>query len=179
MSLRNFLNILLRLPAIKFGIPTASSSDISGSTFVCEGPCFRPSLLETVLLRPAQDMGCDFLLPRLPDSRALTSRRLSARDSACVALSMNHTFAGMVGGCAYSPTPCFVVFSRRRGFEFRRRLLFRIRTIASLPSLIAPFPRAWVVYLRLKSMRPMDRPSALFCAMPKLLPLRVFTTPII
>ena len=80
------------------GISTPGNSGLFGTTFVFEEPCFRSLLLSTVLMRLARNVDRGFLLPRMPGASALTFRRLSARDSACVAMLMNHTFVCMADG---------------------------------------------------------------------------------
>ena len=107
--MRNFLNGPIRPPSVKLGISTPFRDDAFCVTFVSEEPCPRSLLLATVLLRLTRNADWNFLLPSLPDARALTSRRLTHRDSACLALLMNHTFAGMVEGIPYS----FISFLRR------------------------------------------------------------------
>ena len=102
---RNFLNISNRPTTNAMGFPTPFNSDLSGSTFVFEEPRFRTLLLGKVLMRLTRNVGMDILPPRMPGARALAFRRLSARDSACIAILMNHTFSGMTVGYAYSFTP--------------------------------------------------------------------------
>ena len=106
---RNFLNAPIRPPTAPLGISTPFHDDIFGVNFVSEEPFLRSLFLATVLLRLPRNAEWDFLLPRLPDARALTFRRLTHRDSACLAMLMNHTFDGMVGGIPYS----FIPFLRR------------------------------------------------------------------
>ena len=99
------------------GIPTPFHDDIFGVNFVSEEPCFRSLLLETVLLRLPRNAEWNFLLQRLPDARALTFRRLTHRDSACLAMLANHTFAGMVGGIPYSFTPFLRRVAKKAGIR--------------------------------------------------------------
>ena len=70
-----------------------------------EGRRFRSLLLESALFLLTYNIDWNFLLPRTPEDRALTSRRLSAIDAAFVAILTNRAFDGMVGGCAYSRIP--------------------------------------------------------------------------
>ena len=82
-----------------------------------EEACFRSLLLATVLLRLARNLDWGFLLPRVHGARALTFRRLPTRDSACIAMVMNHTFAGMAGGATYSFTPLLRRVDKKAGIR--------------------------------------------------------------
>ena len=82
---RNSPNALIRPPPTKLGIPTPPHGEIPGVNVASGDPCWRPLLLATANLRLPSNADWNYLLPRLSDARALTFRRLTRRDSACLA----------------------------------------------------------------------------------------------
>ena len=117
MASKNYLNALIRVHAVKLGISPPFHGDISGATFVLAEPCPRSLLLATVLLRLTRNMDRNSLLPRMPDSRDLAFRRLSNRDSARIAMLLNHTCACMADGYTYSFTPCLCRVAKKAGIR--------------------------------------------------------------
>ena len=89
-------------PAVELGTSTPFHSDIFGTTYVFEEPWPHSLLVATVVLRFTHNVDWNSLLPRMPGARASTFRRLSARDSARIAILMNHTYAGTMDGYAYT-----------------------------------------------------------------------------
>ena len=116
-DVRNFLNVLLHKPTAKLGIPTPLGPDIFGATFLFEEPFSRALFLGKVPQRPPRNAGWNFLLPRMPGARALNSRSLPVRDSARIAISMNHTFAASAGGFTYSLIPFPFRVARKAGIR--------------------------------------------------------------
>ena len=59
-------------------------------------PCFQSTLLATVLLHHARTDDWNGMLHTFPDPRALNYPGLTFKDSACVAIQLNHMCAGEV-----------------------------------------------------------------------------------
>ena len=112
---RTFLNELIRLHPINLGMSTPEPGDIFSATFVREDACFRSLLVDTVPLRLFRNEEWDILLPHLSDARPYVFRQLSVADTACVALLMNHNFAGKAEGATCSLTPLLRRVAKKAG----------------------------------------------------------------
>ena len=131
-ALRDYVKAILALPPIDLGISDPEPSDAFTHGFVREEPCFRSLLVATVLLRLIHSEDWNALLPSLPDTRPFCFRTLSIADTACLALLMNHTFAGKVDGVTCQFIPFLVRVAGKAG----------VRVTAPLDN--SP-PRSWMV----------------------------------
>ena len=105
---------LIRLPPVDLGATDPEPNEVFALTFVREGACFRSLLVDTVLLRLIHNEEWETTIPTLADARPYIFRKLSIGGTACLALLMNHTIAGKVGGVTCSSPPPHAVWPRRR-----------------------------------------------------------------
>ena len=117
--LRSYVKAPLALPLVDLGISDPEPSDAFTYDFVREEPCSRSLLAATVLLRPIHSEDWNTQLPTLPDTRPYSFRGLSIGDTACLALLMNHTFAGKVDGATYQFAPFLVRVAGKAGVRVK------------------------------------------------------------
>ena len=96
--IRKYLRTLLGEPCIYLGVSPPGLADILGTVYTFERPCFHSVSLATALLHHAHTSVWNGLLHTFPDARALTYPKLTFKDTACVAVQLNHMCAGQVGG---------------------------------------------------------------------------------
>ena len=153
------------------------ASDVSGRDFVCVEPCCLSLFHAIAPLRLARIADWGFLRPRMLAAGALAFRRLAVRDSARIAIRMNRTFAGIVGGFPYS----FIPFLRRVARKAGVRVTAPRATSPPKDWPIAfgdhPSFRSAIECLRLRSMLPTPRRSVPSCVTPRLPSIRSCASP--
>ena len=136
----------------------------------------RSLLVDTVPLRLFRNEEWDILLPHLSDARPYVFRQLSVADTACVALLMNHNFAGKAEGATCSLTPLLRRVAKKAGVRVTDPRNASPPKDWSVTFDSRAFPRVESDFRPLSILQPTGRPSAPFYVPPTLLSMGVIAS---